>query len=128
MVFTEQDGEVLVLETLSSVVDSVDSEEDGEDFTAQALALVILSSVVSMEVLVVFMVLALDSATHFLVVSTALGLDIHFMEDLEVLMVEIIAMSTPIEVTQEREIYLEVIMLTIGQTFLEQIQIDQDLM
>jgi hypothetical protein len=62
------------------------------------------------------------------VVSTALGLDIHFMEDLEVLMVEIIAMSTPIEVTQEREIYLEVIMLTIGQTFLEQIQIDQDLM
>jgi hypothetical protein len=50
------------------------------------------------------------------------------MEDLEFLMVGIIAMSTPIEVTQEREIYLEVIMLTIGQTFLEQIQIDQDLM
>jgi hypothetical protein len=112
----------LVLETLSSE----DSEEAGEDFTAQVSALVILSLVVLEE--------DLDSVTHFLevsmeglVVSTGLDLVILSLEDLEVFMEEI-ALPTLIEVTQDRGTYLEVIMLTIGQIFHEQIQIDQDLM
>jgi hypothetical protein len=114
----EWGGEVLVLETLFSV----DSEEDladsgadsAEDFTAQALALVTLS---------------LEDLEEDLVDSEEdLALVILSLEVLEAFMVETIAMPTLIEGIQDRGTYLEAIMLTPDLTYLEQIQIDQDLM
>ena len=105
------------METLSSVVDSVDSEEDGEDFTAQVLALVTPSLEDS------------EDLEEDLVDSEEdLALVILSLEVSEAFMVETIAMPTLIEGIQDRGTYLEAIMLTPDLTYLEQIQIDQDLM
>jgi len=120
----EWGGEVLVLETLFSVDSEEDLADSGadsvdlvEDFTAQALALVTLSLEDLEEDLV-------DSEEDLALVI----LSLEVLEVLEVFMVETIAMPTLIEGIQDRGTYLEAIMLTPDLTYLEQIQIDQDLM
>jgi hypothetical protein len=116
----EWGGEVLVLETLFSVdseEDLADSGADSGDFTAQVLALVTLSLEDS------------EDLEEDLVDSEEdLALVILSLEVSEAFMVETIAMPTLIEGIQDRGTYLEAIMLTPDLTYLEQIQIDQDLM